>query len=116
MGMSDFRDQFLAALAASGLNMKQLAAAAGVTYDTVRDLKRRVGATTSYENAVKIARVLGIAVPQSLTEPPAETPRATAPGISLSIDGATVHVEATVDAEGLDELIRRLSLARQMIK
>lgn len=43
----------------------------------------------------------------------ADDPKGT---IQLAIVGDTIQIAATVDSDGIDELIRRLNLARQMIE
>jgi len=48
-------------------------------------------------------------------EPPANAADDPANTIKLAVVGDKLQIAATVDAEGFDELIRRLNLARQMI-
>lgn len=66
MDKGEFRQAVLDALEKSGLSVAEVARRAEVNYDIVRDLKRRANATTSAENAQKIARALGIAYPQEI--------------------------------------------------
>lgn len=54
-----FREQFLEALERTGMTLAELARRSGVGYDALNKLRRREGASTSAENAAKIARVLG---------------------------------------------------------
>lgn len=56
-----FREQFLEALARSGMTLAELARRSGVKYDALNKLKSREGASTSAENAARIARALGFA-------------------------------------------------------
>ncbi|PYG33100.1 helix-turn-helix domain-containing protein [Pelagimonas varians] len=48
--------------------------------------------------------------------PPANLPGDGTNTVKLAIVGSQIQIAATVDAEGFDELIRRLELARQMIE
>ena len=47
---------------------------------------------------------------------PTNTPSDTTGTIKLAIVGNTIQLAATVDVDGIDELIRRINLARQMIE
>jgi lambda repressor-like predicted transcriptional regulator len=54
-----FREQFLEALERSGMTLAELSRRSGVKYDALNKLKSREGASTSAENAARIARALG---------------------------------------------------------
>jgi transcriptional regulator with XRE-family HTH domain len=68
--MSDrtFRDRFLAALEASGMSVADLARRSGVPYHAIDKLKKRDGASTSADNAAKLAKALGIDAPRDADE------------------------------------------------
>jgi transcriptional regulator with XRE-family HTH domain len=70
MRMADrtFRDRFLVAFAASGMSVADLARQSGVPYHAIDKLKKREGASTSADNAAKLARALGIDGPRSSDE------------------------------------------------
>lgn len=55
-----FREQFLEALDRTGMTLAELSRRSGVKYDALNKLRRREGASTSAENAMRIARVLGL--------------------------------------------------------
>lgn len=55
-----FREQFIEALERTGMSLAELSRRSGVNYDALNKLKRREGASTSADNAIKIARTLGI--------------------------------------------------------
>lgn len=55
-----FQDRFRAALAASGMSVAELSRRSGVSYHAIDKLKKRDGATTSVENARKLAAALGM--------------------------------------------------------
>lgn len=57
-----FRERMIAEMHRQKVSMAHLARSAGVSYDVVRDLVRRDGASTSVENAEKIADALGLGV------------------------------------------------------
>lgn len=60
MMSDDFRESFLEALGRTGMTLAELSRRSGVGYDALNKLKRREGASTSAENATKIARALDI--------------------------------------------------------
>ncbi len=64
----NFRDQFLAGLAETGMSVAELARRSGVSYDTINKLKRREGSSTSAENAAALARALGLGDVPALVE------------------------------------------------
>lgn len=55
-----FREQFLEALARTGMTLAELSRRSGVGYDALNKLRRREGASTSAENAARISRALGL--------------------------------------------------------
>lgn len=55
-----FREQFLEALERTGMTLAELSRRSGVKYDALNKLRRREGASTSAENAARIARALGL--------------------------------------------------------
>lgn len=57
-----FRERMIAEMNRQKVSMAHLARTAGVTYDVVRDLVRRDGASTSVENAERISEALGLVV------------------------------------------------------
>lgn len=73
-----FREKFLAALEESGLSVAEISRRSGVSYDVINKLKRRVGSSTTAENAEALMGALG-----SPTEPA---------GQAESIGGALVPV------------------------
>ena len=54
-----FREQFLQALERTGMTLAELHRRSGVGYDALAKLRSREGASTSAENAMRIARALG---------------------------------------------------------
>lgn len=55
-----FREQFIEALERTGMTLAELSRRSGVKYDALNKLRRREGASTSAENAARIARALGL--------------------------------------------------------
>ncbi len=55
-----FRDRFVSALDASGLSVAELSRRSGVSYHVIDKLKKRPGASTTVENANKLAQTLGM--------------------------------------------------------
>lgn len=132
-----FRAAVLEALDESGLTMAEFARKAGVSYDVIRDLKRREGSTTSAENAKKISKAFNlhnkpfgfkegggafvrgrqIAAALDKIDEAKENPQVQAPRepISFKIENGLVEVRAIVDSQGIDDLIRRLELIKQIL-
>lgn len=66
-----FREQFLEALERSGMTLAELSRRSGVKYDALNKLKSRDRASTSAENAARIARALGFEEQSDLPLAPA---------------------------------------------
>ena len=96
-----FREQFLEALARSGMTLAELARRSGVKYDALNKLKSREGASTSAENASRIARVLGFSESEDvlpLTSPEAPADMVDIYNVEASAGfGALVGHEMVVD-------------------
>lgn len=60
--MKTFRDALLLKLEETGLSMRELSARAEVSYDQIKKLRLREGASTNVEDAIKIARFFGYTV------------------------------------------------------
>lgn len=60
MAGESFRQRVLAALQAQGMSKAELSRRSGVPYHTLDKFLKRPGATTGHENAVEIAKALGI--------------------------------------------------------
>ncbi len=121
-----FRDEFLSRLKELDWSVAEVARRAGVKYDVVRDLKRKEGASTSVENARKLAEAVGMTQPgfsESTKKPQIDmsallddgSEHADAGSIKIAVVGDRIQVFATVRASDFAELIRRLQIARQMI-
>lgn len=137
-----FRDRVIDATNAKGWSYKELARKSGVSYDAIMKLKGRDGASTSVENASKLAAALGIDASQHLEgfseEPSQMQPRkdvlaalGEAPAtpasprnlpddeigtIKLAVVNDLIQVAATVDLNGARRLIRRLQRTVAMIE
>lgn len=57
----------------AGMSVAEFSRKAGVKYDIIRDLKRRENASTSVENAQKIAEALGLTLDQFINGQPRDT-------------------------------------------
>jgi len=132
--MSDrFRNRMIAALESTGMTVAELSRRSGVSYDAISKLKRRENASTSMENAEKIAKALGIK-PETAgfsegddtfdtqTQPQSETvdPRGTHAelghnDIGVSIRDGKIIVNAAVDKEGLESLRKMLDAMERLI-
>jgi transcriptional regulator with XRE-family HTH domain len=55
-----FQDKFRRAFNASGMTVAELSRRSGVSYHAIDKLKKRDGATTSAENAKRLAAALGM--------------------------------------------------------
>lgn len=125
-----FRKMMVEAMDAQKLSVAEVARRAGLKYDNIRDLIRREDSTTSIDKAAKIAKALGFSVDTAtdggFTNPPwdggavpdrqeHDNPQGTPTDtIRLSIDGGLIRVTATVRPADIDELIRKLELARKI--
>lgn len=132
-----FRAAVLEALEESGLTMAEFARKAEVSYDVIRDLKRREGSTTSVENAKKISKAFNLhdkpfgfkegssafargqqianaldRIDEANMGPTHQTPPEP---IAFRIENGLVEIRATVDSQGIDDLIRRLELIKQIL-
>lgn len=66
--MRSFRDAFLDALAQSGATLKDVHRATGVSYEQLRKLKDRPGASTNVDDAVKLAHHFGFTLDEFLQD------------------------------------------------
>jgi lambda repressor-like predicted transcriptional regulator len=62
MAGESFRQRALAAMEAQGMTKAELSRRSGVPYHALDKFLKRPGASTAYENAVEVAKVLGIKV------------------------------------------------------
>ena len=118
-----FADRFRDAFEQTGKSMAVVARESGVPYDVVNKLVRGDNKTTSSDNAMALARVVGPSILGSGKQPTKdvlsmlgerEEPSNKAEGfavneIRVAVVGGLVQVSGTYDKDGVAKLVRFLS-------
>ena len=100
MESAPFRNRLIAELRRRELKKSELARAAGVKYDIVRDLCRREGASTTVENAKAIAEALGLSLDAMLTGGTGTRPPVAVVG-EVGAGAEVQHFDAYAKGDGL---------------
>lgn len=121
-----FTEQLRAALESSGMSMAELARASGVRYDIIQKLLAGVNRSTSAENAELLRKTLAewwespgsaAAAPQAAPRAPHATPRRPSleESFRIAILGDRIEITAVVKSDEVDDLIRRIALAKRIL-